>query len=186
VVASHVSDGAADLFPEQRSHAPGGCSGGQPPRLEHDDLALDGVEQLEGHPRRLPRPGRSDEHRCAFFVEGAPELGNGGSHRESVHPREGREGMAGIGCRFNGSQVPTRRTNWNSLVPSNTPRLGTEASCSPSRRTACPTLPTSSSPPSTTPSTSPSPTIESRPATSGAIPAPRCTCSATTSTAGSS
>ena len=68
VQAGAEADRAAERFTQQRGHARGGGAGGEPARLQHQDLAAlppGRVEQGQRHQRRLAGTGRGDQHGIA-------------------------------------------------------------------------------------------------------------------------
>ena len=107
VEADSVADLVADRAAALAGDAAGGQASGHAPRLEHQDLAGDHVEEQRRHPRRLAGAGLGDDDRGAAILESAPEGGEvlvdgqrfGGRHRSldtlgRAHPRAepGRQG----------------------------------------------------------------------------------------------
>ena len=63
--ADAVADGLADTLPDRPGHPLGAGAGGDPARLQHDDLFALGpglVEQRQRHPRGLAGAGRRHQH----------------------------------------------------------------------------------------------------------------------------
>ena len=61
-------DGAAERFAQQRGHARGGGTGGEPARLQHQDLAPVApgrIQQRQRHECGLAGAGRGDQHGVA-------------------------------------------------------------------------------------------------------------------------
>ena len=72
-----VADGRADRLAQRRRHARGGGAGGEPARLEHDDLSVPRprlLGQHERNPRRLAGAGRRDQDGGARRAQGRGEL----------------------------------------------------------------------------------------------------------------
>jgi hypothetical protein len=77
--AHRVTDGVARLLAEQRRHAPGRGTGGEPAGLEEHDpppsLQPRRVEQGEWDQRRLAGAGRRHQHRAAGRLQRKHEIG---------------------------------------------------------------------------------------------------------------
>jgi hypothetical protein len=82
------ADGVADLLAEGARHAVGGGAGGEPARLEEDQLApfRPGlVEQVKRHACRLAGPGRGHEHSVWARAQRRREVRQGGIDRQRIH-----------------------------------------------------------------------------------------------------
>ena len=76
--AHPIADGLADLFSKRHRHAAGGGAGGEPARLEHDDLAAARPRLLrehQRHPRGLAGARRRHQDRDIARAQSRGELG---------------------------------------------------------------------------------------------------------------